>query len=114
MTRVIILPGGRRTTLGKYAAAWKQLKAVSPDTEVTGWEWYPVPAWYILRGMRRGLQDRINQRGGLQMREASSARIQRQLARRIRHHCRWCGQPLGRYAPAHDRFCDVGCRRAHF
>ena len=111
--QVIVLPSGRRVTLGTYAAAWRRLKALPPETPVEGWEWYPVPAREILWHISNGVTDRINRRGGLVIREASRERILRQLRRRVRHNCRWCGSPLGRYALEHERYCDAGCRRAY-
>jgi hypothetical protein len=111
--KVIVLPNGTRLRLGDYCQAWRRLKAQPPETEISGWEWYPVEARHILRRLREGVTDRINRRGGIVLREANPSRIHRQLARRIRHHCRWCGGPLGRYARLWERFCDEGCRSAH-
>lgn len=114
MVRVITIPNGKRVTLGQYCAAWKALKGMDPQAEVKGWEWYTVPASHVLRRMREGLEDRINRRGGLVIRTASEKRIRRQLERRIKHSCRWCGRCLGRYAPDHARFCDAECRRDYW
>lgn len=108
------LPSGKRTSLGHYVGAWKQIKALPPQAEVTGWQWYPVTARDVLRDLRHGLQDRINQRGGLVVRTANESRIKRQLQKRIVHECRWCGSSLGRYAEREQRFCDASCRRSHW
>ena len=113
MQRMITLPNRKQVTLGAYVAAWKTLLTCDPDEEVRGWTWYPIEARYVLRAMREGLQDRINQRGGLVIREANPSRIRRQCEQRLRHSCKWCGSPLGRYAPEHDRFCERSCARAY-
>lgn len=137
--QVIVLPNGTRLRLGDYCQAWKRLKTLPPETGISGWEWYPVEARHILGRLREGVHDRINRRGGLVIRERPTVRrreelvvnpatgetlrvvsyqkvpdrVQRELRKRIRHHCRWCGQPLGRYTREWERFCDEGCRRAH-
>lgn len=137
--KVITLPNGTRLRLGDYCQAWKRLKTLPPETEISGWEWYPVEARHILREIRRGVTDRINRRGRMVIRERPTARrreanevnpttgetlrvvsyqpipdrVQRELRKRIRHNCRWCGRPLGRYAREWERFCDEGCRSAH-
>jgi len=61
MTRTIQIPNGRSVSLGAYVAAWKRVKALAPDVEIPGWEWYPVSARSILRDLRRGMHDRITQ-----------------------------------------------------
>ncbi len=110
--RVIVLPNRRRVTLGEYCQSWKRLKSLPLDREVSGWEWYPVSTRDILREIRAGVHDRINRRGGVVIRKPNTARIRRELAKRIRHNCRWCGRGLGRYAESHARFCDAGCRKS--
>jgi hypothetical protein len=106
----VTLPNGKRVSLGAYTAAWRAVKAMAPDTEVNGWNWYPVPARYVLNAMRAGLQDRINKRGGLVIRNASESRIYRRLKARVKSECRECGCQLGRYEPKHGRFCGPSCR----
>lgn len=113
MTRVIRIPNGKQVTLAAYVREWKHLKQLPPDTEASGWQWYPVKVRDVLRDLRYGVHDRINQRGGLQIRTASDKRTLRHLRQRVRHDCRWCGSPLGRYALSHERYCDAGCRRAY-
>jgi hypothetical protein len=117
---VILLPNGKRCSLGEYCKSWRTLKTLPPDTEVKGWTWFPVKARMILTAIRRGVQERINMRGGLTNETPqygksiwAERRIRRQLEKRVRHDCKWCGQPLGRYAPEHDRFCDAGCRQSY-
>jgi hypothetical protein len=112
--QAVTLPNGRSISLGSYVWLWKNVKARDPRSEVTGWQWYPVPARDVLRDLRHGLQDRINQRGGLVVRTASENRIKRQLRARVTHECRWCGSDLGRYAEREQRFCDADCRRNHW
>lgn len=60
--RVIGLPNGRRVTLGTYAKAWRKLLTVPADSSIEGWSHFTTPARDILRAMRDGLADRINQR----------------------------------------------------
>ena len=111
--KAIGLPNGKWVRLAVYCDSWRALKTLHPDQQVSGWEWYPVPARDILARLRHGVHDRINIRGGIVLREPSLARIHRQLRRRVRHNCRWCGSPLGRYEPEHSRFCDASCCRSH-
>jgi hypothetical protein len=58
--RYIILPNGKRCSLTTYRKAWNTIKTLKPDSEVKGWEWYPVPARDILRQLCEGMHDRIN------------------------------------------------------
>lgn len=58
--RCIVLPSGRRVTLGRYVAAWRTLKTLDPAREVDGFAWYPMPAGEVLLQMRTALTDRIN------------------------------------------------------
>lgn len=60
----VILPNGRRVGLGAYVAAWKTLRGMDPAAAVRGFDYFPAPAGDVLRRMREGLTDRINQRGG--------------------------------------------------
>ncbi len=108
-----ILPNGRKCGLRYYLDSWHVLKAIPASHEVAGWEWYPVKAGRILAAIRAGVHDRINQRGGLAVREASPARIRRELERRVRPECKWCGSTLAQYAPDHSRFCCADCRQAY-
>lgn len=112
--KTIGVPNGKVVTLGQFVAAWKQLKTLDPNQEVKGWTWYPMPARDVLRAIGRGVQDRVNQRGRLVLRSHNDTRVLRQLRRRIRHTCRWCGHDLGRYAPEHDRFCEPSCKRSFY
>jgi len=60
-TRCITTPEGKRVSIGAYVKAWKSLKAMDPETEISGWQWYPVKARDVLRDIAQGVQDRINQ-----------------------------------------------------
>ncbi|MFO0208024.1 MAG: hypothetical protein ACK54L_18115 [Betaproteobacteria bacterium] len=106
------LPGGHRLRWRALTRAWRELKTLPPTTLVSGGNWYPMSAAEILRELRRAVDDCVNQRAGVVVREPSPARIQRELQRRVRHDCRWCGTPLGRYAAPHLRFCDASYRRS--
>ena len=68
--RYITLPNGKRVSLRTYTHAWKALLEANPSAIVPGWEWYDVTAGEVLYAMRRGLQDRINKRGNLTIRES--------------------------------------------
>jgi hypothetical protein len=54
------LPNGKHCSLATYRNAWNKLKTLKPDSEINGWEWYPVPARDILRQLRAGMHNRIN------------------------------------------------------
>jgi hypothetical protein len=34
----------------------------NPDGEYPGWDWFSVPGHFIIREVRRGIDDRINMR----------------------------------------------------
>lgn len=67
MTRVITLPSGKRCTLATYIQGWKALKAMTPEQRdwrhFENWSWHSNTGTDILREIRRGVHDRINQRG---------------------------------------------------
>lgn len=113
--KIIRLPNGRAINLAAYVSAWRRLKSLSPDTEIDGWDWFPTTAGTVLQEISRGVDDRIMRRGAVRTDwpEPSTARIRRQLERRVTCTCRWCGQDLPAYQPQHARFCDAGCRQAH-
>jgi len=56
----ITLPSGRRVSVGEYARSWRVLLATPPETQVGGFEWYPMSAAEVLRELRRGMHDRIS------------------------------------------------------
>lgn len=62
MQRVVVLPNGRDCGLGKYIAAWKTLKKMGADMRVEGFGYSPESARDVLREMRSGMTDRINQK----------------------------------------------------
>lgn len=59
--RFMTTPSGNRVSLRNFVKNWKILKSLDPETEVKGWEWYPMKARDILRDISLGVQDRINQ-----------------------------------------------------
>lgn len=63
----ITLPSGKRVSLRSYARAWKTLAAMTPEERGSfhdpTWQWHQNSGNDILRAMRKGLHDRINQRG---------------------------------------------------
>ena len=56
----IKLPGGRQVLLCEYLRSWRKLKSLPPQNQVANWEWYPVSAGDILRGISAGIDDRIS------------------------------------------------------
>ena len=62
--RFFMTPEGRPVSIRAMARALRIIRA-NPGAEYPGWDWFPVPGHYILREFRRGLDDRINQRGAL-------------------------------------------------
>jgi hypothetical protein len=58
--RVVTVPTGRRVGLAEYVRSWQVLRGLPPDTEVRGWEWYPLPVREVLAALRRGMHDRIS------------------------------------------------------
>ena len=59
----ITIPSGKRIGLSNYVKAWRRLKAMDPNQQVAGWDWFETRAGWILEQMRAGIHDRINQRG---------------------------------------------------
>jgi hypothetical protein len=60
--RVITLPNGKKCGLGVYVKAWRTLKTLAPGSRVNGFDHFPEDAAQILREIRKGMHDRINQR----------------------------------------------------
>ena len=69
MTYAITIPNGYRVSLRAYAQAWRRAKALPPDLRITGWQDFSVTAADVVRDFTAGLHDRINQRGGIVVRE---------------------------------------------
>ncbi len=69
MTQIITLPSGKQVTGTTYVKAWKALRAMTPEQRERyrseTWSWCHNSGNDILREIRRGVHDRINQRGGL-------------------------------------------------
>ena len=62
--RIIIIPSGRPVSVRAYVAAWKMLRQdekAGIDCDVKDWGQFPCRGSAVLRDMRRGLVDRINQ-----------------------------------------------------
>lgn len=60
MKRCIVTPSGHRVGLNAYVDAWRRLKTVPADTEVSGWDWFARPASEILDAISSGVHSRIN------------------------------------------------------
>ena len=58
--RVVTLPNGKRCGLGVYVSAWRKLKALPSDAQISGFDHFPDDAGRILRQVRFGMHDRIN------------------------------------------------------
>ena len=58
----IRIPSGRSIPLGQYAAAWKKLLTLPPNTRVPKWDHFDTDAAVVLREMRAGMMDRINRK----------------------------------------------------
>lgn len=76
-----ILPNGKACSVRVYVASWKKLKTLPAHEEINGWNWYSTPVRWILNSIRDGIHDRINQRGGLKIRELSPDRLHRLRSR---------------------------------
>lgn len=54
-------PTGRPVSIATMSKALRAIRQ-KPDADYPGWEWYPLPGYYILRSFRDGIHDRINRR----------------------------------------------------
>lgn len=59
--RVFILPNGRAVRPRTIMAALRAIHK-NPDADYPGWDWFEVPGHFIIREVRRGIDDRINMR----------------------------------------------------
>jgi hypothetical protein len=57
---VIRLPNGRTCSIRTYCQAWRKLKALPPDAQIKGFEWFEDDAARVLRRLRDGMHGRIN------------------------------------------------------
>ncbi len=111
--RTVLLPNGKRVTVSTYLDAWRKLKAMPPNAQVSGFNWFPMSAGEILAEFSYGVNDRINLRAGLRMNwRENSRRTSRKIAATVKTFCLWCGSELKEYRPKHNRFCDRECRAA--
>lgn len=62
MRLAVTLPNGRRCSVGQYAQAWAAVKHCDPRLLVPGFSRCPQPAGEVLAELRRGLDERINER----------------------------------------------------
>lgn len=60
--RGFMTPEGRPVPIRTMAFALKAIRK-NPDAEYPGWNWFPTPGRMILREFRRGVHERINERG---------------------------------------------------
>lgn len=70
----------------------------------------------ILREFSGYVQDEVNRRGGIMLREPNEKRIQRRLdleRARLGCECRWCGSHMA-WKPQHARFCELSCYRSYY
>lgn len=61
MPRYFKTPEGRPVSIRTMAEALRAIHR-KPAAEYHGWDWLPVPGYYIIAEFRRGLHDRINRR----------------------------------------------------
>lgn len=84
MKRYITLPNGKSVSLSTYVNAWRILKTLDPNTRTPGFSYSFDTASDVLREIRKGMHDRINQhldRTGKRYHES----IIPQLRYRVRH-----------------------------
>lgn len=60
--KAFLTPEGRRVSIRTMAKALSVIRS-NPSIDYPGWDWFPVPGYFILHEFRRGLHDRINRRG---------------------------------------------------
>lgn len=58
--RYITLPDGHHCSLGKYVEAWSILRGAYHNSNVSGFDHFPMTAPEVLRELRYGMHDRIN------------------------------------------------------
>lgn len=59
--RAFRLPNGRHVSPRTIINALRVIRT-NPDREYPGWDWFSVPGHFIIREVRRGIDDRINMR----------------------------------------------------
>lgn len=59
--RAFKTPEGHPVSIRTMARALRIIRQ-NPGADYPGWDWFPVPGYFILREFRRGLHDRINRR----------------------------------------------------
>lgn len=59
--RAFRLPNGRYVRPRTIMNAMRVIKA-NPGADYPGWDWFSVPGHFIIREVRRGIDDRINKR----------------------------------------------------
>ena len=109
----------RRVTIASYVATIKHAKANPTAIFKHGLDtWGPTTGAEIARQFRDGVTDRINKRGGIVVRPydwRNDSRFMREMQRRVKRTCRWCGATLTRYNPNSDHnFCSAGCARDYW
>ncbi len=110
--KVIVLPSGGSVTIREYVRSWQACLKTSPDVQIKNWDWFPVSVGHVLRGIRIGIHDRINQRGNLPQYDTTSPANQKRYWNRARAkanvHCRHCGERIA-FSNIQPRQCDQ-CR----
>lgn len=103
--RLIRLPSGKRVTLSRYVTIWqiaKEMARVDPSTRVRNWSDFPCYVSEMVTDLKRALHDRINQRGGLVVRESRASLASYSMAR----------TPRVRIEPSRGRTFPPAARRA--
>jgi hypothetical protein len=118
MQRVIILPNGKQCGLTTYVHAWKTIRRMVRDgngrEEIKGFGDWPRPAASILRSIQYGVDDRVNIRGGVILRDCYPMKrlCKRIKAGRMVRKCKWCGQEFKPQLPR-QRCCSEQCEMSY-
>lgn len=59
--RYFLTPEGRAVSIKTMAKALRAIRQ-NPTASYPGWNWFPTEGYAILREVRRGVHDRIDQR----------------------------------------------------
>lgn len=105
---------------GAYARGWKDLVRLAKsglDCTVTarafGYD-FPVSPAELVLAWRKALQNRINVRGGMMIRDLSDDRLHRKRAIHLRYACKFCGIDVGYRRWEYQRFCSAQCRHSYY
>lgn len=109
----------RQVTIASYVATIKYAKANPTVALKHGLDtWWQTTGAEIVQQFRRSVTDRINKRGGIVVLPydwRNDARFLREMQRRVKRTCCWCGATLTSYNPNSDHnFCSADCARDYW